>query len=52
MRVSHFDQHAAVIAVIGISANKPAEGWQSFKCEVTVNAKLATHISPITRIMG
>lgn len=34
MRVSHFDQHAALIAVIGISANKPAEVVQ--RCKVSV----------------
>lgn len=49
MRVSHFDQHAAVIPVTGISANIPAEGWQSFNAEVNVNEKLATHISLLNR---
>lgn len=49
MRVSHFHQHAAVIPVTGISANKPAEGWQSFNDEVNVNEKVATHIRVISR---
>lgn len=40
MRVSHFDQHAAII---GLSANKPAEDWQSFNAELNINAQLATH---------
>lgn len=39
MRVSDFDQHAAIIAVIGINANKPAKDWQSFNAEVTGSAK-------------
>lgn len=52
MRVSHFDQHAVVIVVIGISANKPAEDWQSFSAEVSINAKLDTHIIPITKNRG